>query len=183
MNITNKQQLIDYMAWGNPIEFILFGGEGLAQQDVERRCFSQWYPASFEVNGNRFINSAHCVMAGKAKLFGDEESYQSLLAAGSDDEIQSLGRNISGFDEQLWLDNRIGIVEGSVEHKFAQNPELMNYLRDSGGKVVAEANPADKIWGTGVAEHDEAATQPTQWPGESLLGFVIMDVRRKLGVC
>jgi len=180
MTINNKQQLIDSLAQGNKFDFVFFGGEGLAQQVDARRCFSQWYMADFEVDGHRFVNSAHYVMAAKAKLFGDDEAYHKLLAVSSTDDIQTLGRSIQGFNEQLWLDNRMSIVETSVEQKFAQNPILMAFLKDSADKVIAEANPVDKIWATGVAEDDANATNPAEWRGDSLLGFVIMAVRSRL---
>ncbi len=180
MIINNKQQLIDFLAQGNHLDYVFFGGEGLDQQEDARRCFSQWYMAGFEVEGHRFVNSAHYVMAAKAKLFGDDQAYQNLLGVSSAEDIQTLGRSIQGFNESLWLDNRMGIVDTSVEAKFAQNPALMAFLKASAEKVIAEANPVDKIWGTGLADNDINATNPAEWPGESLLGFVIMAVRHRL---
>ncbi len=37
-------------------------------------CLSQWFPAPFTVEGDRFATAEHFMMAAKARLFGDEEA-------------------------------------------------------------------------------------------------------------
>jgi hypothetical protein len=50
----------------------------------------------------------------------------------------------------------------------------------SGGRVLVEASPQDRIWGIGLAAGDQRATSPQQWPGLNLLGFALMEVRQQL---
>jgi ribA/ribD-fused uncharacterized protein len=50
----------------------------------------------------------------------------------------------------------------------------------SRGRVLVEASPLDRVWGIGLAEDDERANRPSQWPGLNLLGFALMDVRAAL---
>ncbi|MDQ7757875.1 NADAR domain-containing protein [Xanthomonas sontii] len=46
--------------------------------------------------------------------------------------------------------------------------------------MLVEASPVDRIWGIGLAADDPRAADPTTWQGENLLGFALMEVRRRL---
>lgn len=72
------------------------------------------------------------------------------------------------------------MVAGNVQ-KFRQNAELAKYLAGTAERVLAEASPVDRVWGTGLAADDDRSTDPRQWPGENLLGFALMAAREQLG--
>ncbi len=61
-----------------------------------------------------------------------------------------------------------------------RHPQLRDFLAGTGSRVLAEASPRDRIWGTGLAAGDERAGSPERWPGLNLLGFALMEVRRQL---
>ena len=61
--------------------------------------------------------------------------------------------------------------------KFSQNPELGAYLFGTGGRVLVEASPRDRIWGIGMGAKNENAANPAQWRGLNLLGFALMRAR------
>ena len=149
---------------------------------VDRSCFSQWYPASFVVEGDRYGTAEHYMMAEKARLFGDEEVRARILAASSPGEVKQLGREVRGFDEARWTEARFGIVARGNQAKFAQHPELRAFLLGTGRRVLVEASPTDRVWGIGLAEQDERATDPLSWQGLNLLGFALMTVRAELSV-
>ncbi len=67
-------------------------------------------------------------------------------------------------------------LQGSTA-KFAQNPELRDYLLGTGDRVLVEASPVDRIWGIGLTSQDEHARHPSAWRGLNLLGFALMDAR------
>lgn len=50
----------------------------------------------------------------------------------------------------------------------------------TGSRVLAEASPVDRIWGTGLAADHPRSTSPEHWPGLNLLGFALMEVRQRL---
>jgi ribA/ribD-fused uncharacterized protein len=80
----------------------------------------------------------------------------------------------------VWERERFGIVvEGSV-HKFAADEELRAFLRGTGERVLVEASPLDRVWGTGLAATDERAADPERWRGPNLLGFALMEARARL---
>lgn len=63
---------------GKKYKYVFFWGHQSKQQQVTKSCFSQWYPAPFIVDGNRFASAEHFMMAEKARLFGDSEILQKL---------------------------------------------------------------------------------------------------------
>jgi len=85
-----------------------------------------------------------------------------------------------GFDEQRWAERRFSLVVTGNLAKFGQHPELRNFLPGTGSRILVEASPLDRIWGSGLAADDEHAASPGDWPGLNLLGFALMEVRRQL---
>jgi ribA/ribD-fused uncharacterized protein len=120
------------------------------------------------------------MMAGKARLFGDAEAERRILAAKHPAEAKKAGRLVRDFDEATWERERFAlVVEGSV-HKFAAHADLREFLLSTGGRVLVEASPVDRVWGIGLAADDEAATDPERWRGPNLLGFALMEARERL---
>ena len=162
---------------GEPLDFIFFWGHQPSKKGVSASCFSQWYEAPFLVDGFVYPTAEHYMMAEKARLFGDEETLALVLSAKTPKDAKALGRKVIGFDEQLWLENRFSIVTHANQEKFAQNPELAEFLLNTGAKILVEASPVDAIWGIGLAQDDARARDPNLWPGLNLLGFSLMRVR------
>lgn len=120
------------------------------------------------------------MMAGKARLFGDEDMASRIIEASSPGDAKALGRAIQGYDEKLWAASRyVIVVEGNIA-KFGQHPDLLAFLAATAGSVLVEASPANRVWGIGLAADDSRAVRPSQWEGLNLLGFALMDVRERL---
>lgn len=85
------------------------------------------------------------MMAGKALLFGDEETAARIRQAPHPGAAKALGRQVRGFSEQLWAERRFDLVVAGNLAKFGQHPELREFLLGTGGRVIAEASPRDKI--------------------------------------
>ncbi|ROT32593.1 NADAR family protein [Micromonospora sp. HM5-17] len=143
-------------------------------------CFSQWWPAPFVVDGVRYATAEHYMMAGKARLFGDDTIAAQVLVAPSPGAAQALGRRVRGFDQEVWDAHRFDLVVAGNMAKFGQHPELRDYLLGTRDRVLVEASPIDRIWGIGLAATDPRAADPTRWRGLNLLGFALMRVRRQL---
>lgn len=85
-----------------------------------------------------------------------------------------------GFDEETWARERYGIVVAANTAKFGQDPQLAGFLAGTAGRVLVEAGPLDRVWGSGLAADDARAADPTRWPGTDLLGFALMETRQNL---
>jgi ribA/ribD-fused uncharacterized protein len=120
------------------------------------------------------------MMAAKALLFGDTETAARIRAAPHPRAAKELGRQVLGFDEQRWAERRFDLVVTGNLAKFGQHVELRDFLLGTGSRILVEASPFDRIWGTGLAADHEYSTNPGGWPGLNLLGFALMEVRRQL---
>ncbi|MFJ7314601.1 NADAR family protein [Pseudomonas sp. NPDC098747] len=162
---------------GENLEFTFFWGHQPGKKGITASCFSQWYIAEFIVDEQLYPTAEHYMMAEKAALFGDQETRTQILKAPTPIAVKALGRKISGFNEQDWLQHRYDIVVRANQAKFSQNPELNNFLRETGSRIIVEASPVDNIWGIGLAQDHANSNNPNLWQGLNLLGFALMQVR------
>lgn len=167
---------------GARLKYLLFWGHAPKKggTEVGKECLSQWYPASFTVDGRVFPTAEHCMMFRKATLFGDHDVANRIIAAPSPGAAKALGRQVQGFVQDTWDAQRLQIVAAGNEAKFAQNPELRRFLLSTGTKVLVEASPTDRVWGIGLAEDDSRSENPLLWRGLNLLGFALMIARSRL---
>ena len=170
--------LLDRVARGERVKYLFFWSHQPANSgQLTAACFSQWWPASFEVAGTRYATAEHWMMAQKARLFGNEEIVARIIAARTPAEAKQSGRLVRGFDEATWNAHRFDIVVRGNLEKFGQNAALRDFLLNTKDRVLVEASPVDPVWGIGLAADDERASRPDQWRGLNLLGFALMEVR------
>ncbi|MEN7548205.1 NADAR family protein [Rapidithrix thailandica] len=163
------------------IKYLFFWGHQPAQDgSISASCLSQWWQASFIVEGISYPTAEHWMMAEKARLFKDMEILEKIIRASGPAEAKKLGRKVKNFDQHLWEAQRYDIVKEGNFHKFSQHPTLKTFLLGTVGRVLVEASPVDRIWGIGMAKRDKGVENPEQWKGLNLLGFALMEVREML---
>ncbi|MGG5209387.1 NADAR family protein [Chryseobacterium sp. MIQD13] len=160
-------------------EFLFFWGHTI-KDEITKSCFSQWFPVQFEENGTIYKTAEHYMMAGKARLFNDQEILEQVLRSETPNNAKSLGRKVKNFDPKVWDEHKYGIVKKANQLKFSQNLKFKDFLLSTNDKILIEASPYDKIWGIGMLESDPKAKDPLLWEGENLLGFALMEVRDEL---
>ena len=166
---------------GERIDFLHFWGHRPNKDgSVGQGCLSQWWPQPFTVDGVSYASAEHWMMAGKARLFGDDEGLAAVLAAASPGAAKAAGRRVRGFDESRWVAARYGIVVAGNRAKFGQHPPLRAVLLATGRRVLVEASPYDRICGIGMAASHPDAHTPSRWRGRNLLGFALMLARDRL---
>jgi len=177
----SREELAALTAAGARPKWLMFWGHR-PQRDggIGAGALSQWWPSAFTVQGVRYATAEHWMMAGKARLFGDEASVPRILAARTPAEAKNLGRLVRGFDEERWSAARFELVVTGSTAKFGQDAALRDYLLGTGGRVLVEASPLDRVWGIGLAATDERAQDPRHWRGLNLLGFALMEARERL---
>ncbi|MBU0656007.1 MAG: NADAR family protein [Gammaproteobacteria bacterium] len=178
--ITTKQALIVHLQQGNTAKYLHFWGHMPKSEAVDKSCLSQWFPATFELDDVTYPSAEHYMMAQKARLFGDTQALNAILASPTPDTAKKLGRQVKNFDNDLWSQHCFDyVVQGNIA-KFGQNPELKNFLLNTGHQILVEASPLDAIWGIGLAAAHPDASTPQRWQGENLLGFALMAAREHL---
>jgi ribA/ribD-fused uncharacterized protein len=174
------EELTALAAIGAPLKWMFFWRHGETHGAVDARCLSQWHPSGLTVDGVRYATAEHWMMAGKARLFGDEEALARVLAAPHPKAAKDVGQAVRGFDEEVWREHRFELVVRGNVAKFAQDTRLREFLLGTGRRILVEASPLDRVWGIGLAAEDERARDPARWRGLNLLGFALMETRARL---
>ena len=100
------------------------------------------------------------------------------MSSKNQGQIKKLGRQVVGFNQQIWDDNKFDIIVRGNLFKFSQNSIIKKNLLDTNDKIIVEASEHDRIWGIGYKESD-AIKNLSKW-GENLLGKALMVVRDSL---
>ena len=178
----NTNWLLQELQSGDRIKYLFFWGHQPSKDgSIVASCFSQWWDGHpFQEDGLSYRTAEHYMMAGKAKLFGDDEMLAEILKCHSPAEAKKLGRKVRNFDQDTWGKHNTDIVTQGNLLKFSQHPDLKKFILNTGDRVIVEASPRDRIWGIGMGKNNENAENPAKWRGRNLLGFCLMEVRDKL---
>lgn len=88
------------------------------------------------VEGVEYLHAEGFMMAAKARLFGDATTLEKILEAANPAVAKQLGRQVTDFDEELWVARRYDVVvEGNLA-KFSQNRLLARYLLSTAPRVL-----------------------------------------------
>ncbi|TDE14627.1 NADAR family protein [Dyadobacter psychrotolerans] len=170
--------LIDICGREESVKYIFFWGHQPSRDgSINSSCFSQWFNAPVLVDGIIYPTSEHWMMAQKALLFKDENTFHKIISSKSPGEAKELGRQVDNFNLAIWEQKRYQIVlEGSL-HKFGQHSRLREFLLNTKQRILVEASPVDTIWGIGLTAESHGARYPELWAGKNLLGFALMEAR------
>ena len=173
--------LTAHIAAGNDVDFLFFWGHTpRAHGVVDASCLSQWFLRAFVLDGIEYASAEHFMMAEKARLFDDERTLERILVAATPKEAKQLGREVQNYDDSRWVAARVdAVVRGNVA-KFIAHADLLAFLLGTGDRLLVEAAPRDTVWGIGLGAANIKARDPSQWRGENLLGFALVEVRETL---
>ena len=182
MKYSNKE-IIEKFNREEQLDFLFFWGHRPNKDgSVGKGCFSQWWPSEFKIDGILYKTAEHFMMAEKARLFQDDKILLEILEVEDPHDAKKLGRKVQNFDPEVWDKHKFEIVVKGNYEKFVQNEELKNFLLSTENKIIVEASPRDRIWGIGMGQSNENASNPNLWRGHNLLGYVLMEVRDILKV-
>jgi len=140
--------------------------------------FSQWDTSPFMALDGLMYNCAEqAMMAHKALLFKDEETFRKIMATTNPAEHKSLGRQVKNFNQKIW-DTMSSLIVADINLlKFSQNEKHRQALLDTGDTIIVEASPYDSIWGISLRADDPRAKDMSQWKGQNRLGFILTHIR------
>ena len=76
-------------------EFLFFWGHTPKREDdIDKSCFSQWFPSPFTVEGTVYLTAEHWMMAKKAEQFNDDEMREKVLYSDKPSVAKELGRKV-----------------------------------------------------------------------------------------
>jgi ribA/ribD-fused uncharacterized protein len=129
------------------------------------------------LDGLMYCCAEQAMMAQKAMLFKDQDTFQKIMATTNPKEHQSLGRQVKNFNQLVWDTMSSLIVYDISLLKFSQNEKHRQFLLDTGDTILVEASPFDPIWGISLGVDDPRAQDMSQWKGQNRLGFILTRCR------
>jgi ribA/ribD-fused uncharacterized protein len=149
---------------------------------------SQWYSSPFTAGPSvfgvelQFANAEQFMMAGKAYLFNDEQTFNRILATTNPRLAKDLGRQVKNFEPKAWDAAKFDIVTIGNVLKFTQNKKLAALLKLTHGYSLHEANLYDTVWGIGfdIESPTILRIDPKSFAGQNLLGRSLEFVRNAL---
>lgn len=145
-----------------------------------QNVFSQWYPCRFTIEGIEYNSAEQYMMQQKALLFGDMETAEKIMQKSAPRDQKALGRQVAGFDWEIWEVKAKEIVYKANHAKFTQNETMLKQLLATEGTTLVEASPSDTIWGIGYTEDHPNAHDRSTWRGTNWLGEVLTQLRADL---
>jgi hypothetical protein len=138
--------------------------------------FSQWHLHDMYINDVKYNCCEQYMMAMKAKLFNDDDSYRKIMESQFPREQKALGRKVKNYDDVKWKQHCRQFVFHGNYAKF-EDPILRGLLLTTWDDTIVEASPYDTIWGIGMGEDNPRCYDPSQWLGTNWLGEALMQVR------
>jgi ribA/ribD-fused uncharacterized protein len=132
----------------------------------EYGCLSNFYPATFALNGCSWPTVEHYFQAQK---FPDTDYEQAIRRAKSPAKAKSMGRTRSRRLRNDWERVKNGIMREAVLAKFTQHADLRVVLLGTADAILMENSPTDTYWGIG-----------SHGGGKNMLGKILMSVREEL---
>lgn len=157
------------------VEFVCFHNP-----DDENGFLSNWTLCQFSVEGIEYSSLEQYMMAEKARCFHDELTLAKIMSTNDVALIKALGRQVANFDNQVWDGLRQLIVYEGLLAKFSQNTDFKAKLLATKQAVLVECAVNDRIWANGLSLQDPNRQEPSKWLGRNLLGYTLMQVRKKL---
>ncbi len=138
--------------------------------------FSNFHPSPMTIDNVPYSCNEEYIESQKAALFNDDVTEQRIKNAGTPHRMKALGSSIKGYNETQWEGAAKDIARKGAIAKFTQNPHLAKALKETNGKIIAEAT-REKMWGTGVGLHEAGALIQDTWTGYGIMGDILMDIR------
>lgn len=138
---------------------------------------SQWVKSYFKEEKIEYCCAEQYMMAQKALMFKDPESFDKIMNSSNPKDHQKFGREVKNFDQKRWDSIKEEIVYRGNWLKFTQNKGFRDTLLKTKKYILVEASPFDKVWGIGMGVEDEGIEDSANWKGQNLLGKTITRVR------
>lgn len=148
--------------------------------DEENGYLSNWYQSEFMVDHVKFSSMEQYMMYQKAITFQDHMVAKEILQTKDVAKIKQLGRQVTNYNDHIWNGIRQIVVYEGLVAKFSQNGELKQRLKGTKTAILAECAVKDRIWGIGLSMKDSKRLDITQWKGQNLLGYALMEIRKRL---
>ena len=137
---------------------------------------SNFHPGRFILSGLEFATAEHYIQYQKSLFFGDSVTANQILKSATALEAKKLSYKIKNFGKHQWILEGYSICERGVRAKFEQNKLLLDMLKTTSPRILAEAS-TDKVLGAGFPLRNKDVLNTPKWEGEGWLSCMLMGIR------
>ena len=141
---------------------------------------SNFYRCNFSENGISYncVEQYYCYH--KAKAAGNPALAQRVLLSEYPSDMKSLTNNLRGLNTQTWGEQGPEILLRGLRLKFSTSNRLYHMLKNTKDLTLAECNPHDTFYGTGVSMHDDSVFLNPKAKGTNVMGELLMQLRHEM---
>ena len=141
---------------------------------------SNYYEYDLQYNGGSFTSNEHAFHYVKAMDLGKSDVANQIKDTKSPHEAREIASKQLPRDKvSKWNKSKAKEVMFDLqEQKFEQCSEFRDMLMNSEDAILVEAT-RDEYWGCGMLPDLAAVTDPEYWPGQSVLGSILMTLRHR----
>lgn len=126
----------------------------------------------------KFYSVEQAILYIKALIFGDRKSMRLIYEADTRKEVRRYGKEVSGYDKDIWYD-RVGYVSYYVtEKRFGQDEDFKRTVLEAykNGLSFVYCSPSDRAMGNGLHLSNSSSDHEERWHGKNLYGSAITSV-------
>lgn len=139
---------------------------------------SNFHPSPFQIKGMKFTCVEQYIQWQKATYANDPEVASKIISSQNPSDMKHHGDGLHVKKKEWMESHATRATMEALKAKFQQNSHLQAILMQT-TKAIAEST-ADGTWGTGIPLYRPAATDPSKWTGNNLLGKCLTEVRQIL---
>ena len=140
---------------------------------------SNFHPATFTCNGEKYCHTEQFIQARKAEFCNDMDCYHMIMATSSASKCKELGRQVKNCDTNTWNKRAKELCFPGILCKFQQNPGLGAFLKNTGDKTLLECC-FDNVWGNGHPMSDPDCLNPQVYTKQGIQGEMLEEIREIL---
>lgn len=145
----------------------------------QNSVYSNFYKCDIELYGVQFDSSEKAYQWKKAKCAGLDETADRILNAAHAGKAKEISKEMPKDSSAEAQRDSVIIMEEVLQAKISQVPEFHDALISSEGCYLAEATN-DTFWASGLKPDHTKLSHPSTWPGQNILGRILMDLRSEL---
>lgn len=141
---------------------------------------SNHFPCQLEVYDNEFKSLEHAYFWRMATAMGNPLLAAQIQTAKHAGEAKRMSKQIADDETRWkWEKENTEIMQKLLMEKAVQCEPFKNCLLENEDKVLAEATPS-KFWASGLSLYVTENTTPNFWPGQNMLGVMLMELAQLL---
>ena len=140
---------------------------------------SNFHPASFDIHGIVYSCVEQYYQAQRALFAKRRDIAQMVLLAKDPVTMKNLGDQLKAFNGEWYSHHTVQAMRSALCAKFSK-PYFKQFLFRTEQRTIIEANKYDQFWSCGLSSGDPKIKDTTKWPGENILGKLLMEIRSNI---